>query len=409
MENARRRPFLLRPTPAVTPTLSIEPPLCPRPHALNDRPRPQTFICPLVFIALLSTMLPASLLLLVALAGSSYAAPSRQFVTSSPGLLPLLQDDFRGGHLIALRSQTLDRVATGKGSSAGFARRGVGFERKAQAQEEEEGAVWEPLGWEQAGGSYSVPIEVGNPPATYYVQLDTASSDLVLASTLCLSSSACRALLSTRLDSTVLQEAANPSTPYVELYNPDSSLSFTSVNGNASVWTSSFADGTAAGGFVAQERVAWGGVVGPQAGRLVLEDQGFGLINSTNLTLSSQHVSGIFGLGLPRLSGISSLFDGQQGLPLLSRLAHNSTLEYPVFGLHLDKNTTLGGSLTLGAVDGEIVSDQSLIQWHPLVQFPPFKNATLQNETSPFLQWTVELKNVTVCPPLVPFINFWWV
>lgn len=130
----------------------------------------------------------------------------------------------------------------------------------------------------------------------------------------------------------------------------------------------------------------------------MLDDQAIGVVNATNLTLAAERVSGLFGLGPPRLSALAPLFDdaGDEGAPVLSRLARNGSLGAPLFGLHLEKNTTLGGSLTLGAVDGDLVRDQSLLQWHPVVPFPPFNGAARQNESSPFLQWAVQLTNVTV-------------
>lgn len=227
---------------------------------------------------------------------------------------------------------------------------------------------------------------------------DTASADLLLASTLCLSSASCKALLSARLPAAVLQDYTSPSTPYVELYNPDRSESFTPVNANASRFESRFADGSVASGFAARERVAWGGVVGPQANRLAVDDQLIGLINSTNLMLASEHISGLFGLGPPRLSAFADYTNASPGLggPVLSRLARNASLGYPLFGLHLLQNTSLGGSLTLGAIDGDVVTDQSLIEWHPVVKFPPFKSAPRQNTSSPFLQWAVQLTNINV-------------
>jgi hypothetical protein len=72
-----------------------------------------------------------------------------------------------------------------------------------------------------------------------------------------------------------------------------------------------------------------------------------GLINSTNLTLSSQHVSGILGLGFSRNSHISNVLGGEAPT-FMEALAVNSTLAYPVFGLHLERNSSFGGSLTIG-------------------------------------------------------------
>jgi hypothetical protein len=40
--------------------------------------------------------------------------------------------------------------------------------------------------------------------------------------------------------------------------------------------------------------------------------------------------------------------------------------------------------------------DQSLFQWHPVVEFPPFLDAPPSNFTSPYLQWALTLANVTM-------------
>jgi hypothetical protein len=75
------------------------------------------------------------------------------------------------------------------------------------------------------------------------------------------------------------------------------------------------------------------------------------VITSTNLTLASQHVSGIAGLGFPRLSTLANsvgVGGSERAPPLLNSLAANGTMAYPVFGIHLERNTTLGGSLTIG-------------------------------------------------------------
>jgi hypothetical protein len=76
-----------------------------------------------------------------------------------------------------------------------------------------------------------------------------------------------------------------------------------------------------------------------------------GVINSTNITLASQKISGVLGLGFPRLSTISNLLGEKVAPPVLASLAGNGSLAYPLFGLHLERNAIMGGSLTLGALE----------------------------------------------------------
>lgn len=72
------------------------------------------------------------------------------------------------------------------------------------------------------------------------------------------------------------------------------SSDFKEVNGNSTYWRTQYADKTFASGFVARDQVMI-------AAHLV-EDQVIGLITATNMTLPEQDVSGVLGLGFPRLS-----------------------------------------------------------------------------------------------------------
>ena len=75
---------------------------------------------------------------------------------------------------------------------------------------------------------------------------------------------------------------------------------------------------------------------------LIAHTPGIGLVTNSNLTLNDQ-VSGIFGLGFPRLSSISK---ATNSTPFFTTLAYKGLLDYPLFALSLAKNGT--GSLTLG-------------------------------------------------------------
>lgn len=127
--------------------------------------------------------------------------------------------------------------------------------------------------------SYVVPIGLGTPGIAYPLQLDTGMSDLLLASSGCESNC----------------PESSEANPYYGLdYH---SSSFVAVGNNDTQWRASFGDGSVASGFIARERVG--------IARVSIEGQVFGLMNSTNLTLAEQQISGIIGLGFPRLSVIS--------------------------------------------------------------------------------------------------------
>ncbi|WVQ94868.1 hypothetical protein IAU59_001952 [Kwoniella sp. CBS 9459] len=268
--------------------------------------------------------------------------------------------------------------------------------------------------------TFVVPISIGSPPVTYPLQLDLASSDLLLASTLC--GDSCPGSKGVAVN------------PYYD--NSKRSGGFGEINANQSLWNTSYADGTVASGFLVSDTVT--------VGEIVLQDQVIGLINSTNLTLSEQKISGILGLGFPRLSALShALFDDLEDSssasstttpsatsaadsasaasaasstsssarststsaaaanyypPLLEHLVRDPRLPYPVFGLALApppnasttstsssssaaptstcRYQTKTGSLTLGGVSSLYVTNDTAtgrtigdIEWHDVVPF----------------------------------------
>ncbi|BEJ15164.1 hypothetical protein CspHIS471_0409310 [Cutaneotrichosporon sp. HIS471] len=151
-----------------------------------------------------------------------------------------------------------------------------------------------------AANTYVVPIGLGTPGIAYPLQLDTGSSDLLIASSGC--SDNC--------------PDSSDSNPYygLEYY----SSSFTAVGNNDTLWSSPFSDGSVASGFIARERVG--------ISTVSIDGQVFGLMNATNLTLSDQKISGILGLGFPRLSMISRILLNQDAA---RRAAAQSQLSTP--------------------------------------------------------------------------------
>ncbi|KAJ9126467.1 hypothetical protein QFC24_002210 [Naganishia onofrii] len=131
---------------------------------------------------------------------------------------------------------------------------------------------------------YIVNLTLGNPPTTYPFQLDTASSDLLVASSLCTSSS-CPDLGST--------------TP---LYHPGRSSSFSSVNRNTTGFNLTYSDGSRASGFLGLESLTIPGT--SSGGQVTMPQQVIGIVNQTTLDFAALGVSGIVGLGFPRLSAL---------------------------------------------------------------------------------------------------------
>ncbi|KAI0747287.1 acid protease [Irpex lacteus] len=203
---------------------------------------------------------------------------------------------------------------------------------------------------------YSV-ISTGN--TSFRVALDTGSADLWLVSSAC-KDQAC-------------------SVPQYQLGYESST--FVPVNGNQTAFNVSFADTTAASGFVALESI--------QVSNLTIPQQAFGLVNASNVTFHND-VSGILGLGFPRLSRIFSSLTN--GTPFFATMAQRGQLAYPLFGLSLTLNSS--GSLTLGAVDGSVVTNLSLIQWNEVVPFAPLLGSA--GNTSSYLQWTIPLSGIQV-------------
>ncbi|KJA26326.1 hypothetical protein HYPSUDRAFT_64051 [Hypholoma sublateritium FD-334 SS-4] len=205
--------------------------------------------------------------------------------------------------------------------------------------------------------SYYTLIKAG--PFNFRVALDTGSADLWLFSTGC-ETQTCK---------------QSPRYP-LEFESP----TFISVASNATNFTASYADGTVASGFVAAETI--------QLTNLTLSNQTFAAVTSSNVSLPDE-ISGIMGLGFPRLSSISS--PTLNSTPFFPTLARQGLLEYPLFTFYLDNNNS--GSLTLGAVDSSIVTNTSLIGWNKVAQFQPF---AAESNTSTYLQWAVPITGFSI-------------
>ncbi|KAF8149990.1 aspartic peptidase domain-containing protein [Crassisporium funariophilum] len=205
--------------------------------------------------------------------------------------------------------------------------------------------------------SYFAVIKAG--ATNLRVALDTASSDLWVFSSACESES-CRKV---------------PRYPLAY-----QSPTFVSVTDNTTKFSASYADTTFASGYVARESI--------RLANITLDNQAFGVVTDSNVSFTDD-TSGIMGLGFSRLSPISA--SGTDFLPFFARLAQQSLLEYPLFALSLTRNSS--GSLTLGAIDGSVVTNMSRIGWNKVAQFPPF---SAENNISSYLQWSIPLTGISV-------------
>ncbi|KAJ7931483.1 aspartic peptidase A1 [Mycena leptocephala] len=237
--------------------------------------------------------------------------------------------------------------------------------------------------------TYYTVLQTGN--IYFRVALDSASSDLWLMGSTC----------STRQCSAVPRYPLSYQSP-----------TFGVVNNNETVFKARYADETVASGFVATESVT--------LANITLPDQVFGHCgNDCNVTLLDE-VSGIMGLGFPRLSGISSsvvtncVFGFKEHKPLLNfaashalfpSLAQKGVLDYPLFGLSLTNNAAVRFPLVC-AIDTTIVTNVSKIGWNKVVEFSPVGS---ESNVSSYLHWVTPLSafavNGTRISPIPTYAN----
>ncbi|KAJ3767617.1 acid protease [Lentinula raphanica] len=207
------------------------------------------------------------------------------------------------------------------------------------------------------GLSYYALIALGD--INFRVSLDTASADLWILASSC-STSACQTV---------------PRYPLTY-----QSATFQAVSENTTEFFAQYADGTAVTGFVGKESLHFS--------NLTIPSQAFALITDSNVTLTDD-ISGILGLGFPRISTINGTYTNST--PFFPGLAQQGLLQYPLFGLSLNRNST--GTLSLGAIDSSVVTNLSNVEWNPVVDFSPFSN---ESSVASYYQWAIPLTNVAV-------------
>lgn len=213
--------------------------------------------------------------------------------------------------------------------------------------------------------SYFTVIQAGD--AQFRVSLDTASSDLWLISSDCMSA------------------ACSNIPKYPLAYG---SPSFAAVNDNTTQFSLRYADGTAASGIIGRETVLVAGID--------VANQTIGLANDTTIVFPDE-ISGVLGLGFSRLSTIES---GSNATSFFTNLIHSSNLSYPIFGVSLGNDTEGEGTLSFGAYDAYVVSNITDVAWNRVVQFAPFLGETNVTRSS-YLQWAVVLDAISIGNQLI--------
>jgi hypothetical protein len=132
-----------------------------------------------------------------------------------------------------------------------------------------------------------MPLTIGDPPMSYPLQIDLASSDILLGTTQC-TDTGC--------------PSVDPKYVEENFYDMAGSASFASVHNGSEPFNLTFSDGSFLAGVLAKERVTLPVSSTGLAQDIVLRDQIFGMVNETNVDLETEGIAGILGLGFPRLS-----------------------------------------------------------------------------------------------------------
>ena len=138
-----------------------------------------------------------------------------------------------------------------------------------------------------------MPLTIGEPPKSYPLQVDIASSDIFLSSSTQCSSSSCPLV-----DSSYISD---------NFYDETSSTTLAAIGGNATTFNLTFSDGSFLSGYMARERMSLQVSSTGMEGEVVVPDQVFGLINGTNIDMDAEGIVGIMGLGFPRLSQLARI------------------------------------------------------------------------------------------------------
>lgn len=282
------------------------------------------------------------------------------------------------------------------------------------------------------GYAYYAPLNVSeNNPQPLFVQLDTGSADLWIVSNSC-QSQQCQTDTVLKFDesksdsfhwvqidqgSTTGQKNVTVSAQGAQATGNSLSSSSGSIDnqkrkvslpnilavqqpdtGSEVPFNVIYDDNTAATGALATDQIMLANLAAP--------NQMFGLVNSTNVTLQAQGISGVLGMGFSRGSAIARSLIGQDintsTSPVLTNILSNYSNSYPLFTLLLNQT---GGILTLGAADPEILSTEEKrgqVEWHDVVPFPSGNTARPPNASvntdaqalGPYLYWALRLSAV---------------
>lgn len=151
-----------------------------------------------------------------------------------------------------------------------------------------------------------MPLTIGEPPKSYPLQVDIASSDIFLSS-----STGCNSASCPLVDADYISD---------NFYDETTSGTFTAIADNTTAFNLTFSDGSFLAGYMAKERMSLQVSSTGREGEVIVPDQVFGVVNGTNIDMDFEGIVGIMGLGFPRLSQLAriGLGGGQVVQPVVS-------------------------------------------------------------------------------------------
>ncbi|KAF7722967.1 hypothetical protein EC973_002478 [Apophysomyces ossiformis] len=162
-------------------------------------------------------------------------------------------------------------------------------------------------------------VEIGTPPQKFYLDFDTGSSDLWVASTLC-------------------QNCGSGQT----LFDPSSSSSFQE---SSQTWQISYGDGSTANGVLGTDTVVLGG--------LAIQGQTIDVAEQESSQFQSGPISGLLGLAFDTITSV-------QGIKTpVDNLISQGLISEPIFGVFLGKDSEGGGGeYVFGGYDSNHIGGQ---------------------------------------------------
>ncbi|KAI7866512.1 aspartic peptidase domain-containing protein [Spinellus fusiger] len=213
------------------------------------------------------------------------------------------------------------------------------------------------------GREYSIKVDIGTPPQTFDVNLDTGSSELWIPTS----------------------ECPSQMCPYSR-FNSSQSSTFKNTSKN---FTIEYGVGTANGTYV-YETVT--------IANATVTNQLIGLVRSTRnilgMTKNGEQSNGILGLGYP---GLNSVRGAKGDIPFAFNLFRSKLIQQPIFSIFLNSLSTYGpsGEITFGGID--TTKYNGSIAYSPVVDFHISEDSTLtpnigvgkKEDNNDYLYWSV--------------------